>query len=266
MNRIKKNYRVCKQLIQIRFHNLMMFRLGFFGPFFVDGSLFLVQLLVFQAIYSNVDRIGNWSKGEMILYIGTFSLINAINMFIFFFGVIGISNKIRDGELDLYLTKPVSPLLRISLEHINPGSVPLIIMSFFIIGYGIKTAGIEIHYDNTLIYLFYVTLMIILYYDLAVIMRSVSFYVISAARMGQLEESCMDLCMQLPGIAFHGIFKFIFYGILPYGIMATFPVQSLIGEMSIQQGIYGIGIVCLFTIFTAVFWKKGLKRYNSASS
>lgn len=45
-----KYYRVWKALLKIRFQNLMMFRLGFWGPFFVDGSLFLVQLAVFDAI------------------------------------------------------------------------------------------------------------------------------------------------------------------------------------------------------------------------
>ena len=106
--------KILKEMIRLRFQNLMMFRIGFFGPFFVDGSLFAVQLLVFQAVYSKVDRIGNWGSGEMILYIGSFSLLNAVNMVIYFFGVIGIPGKIKSGEMDLYLTKPVSPLFRLT--------------------------------------------------------------------------------------------------------------------------------------------------------
>ena len=78
--RMKKNFRVLRELFRIRFQHLMLFRLGFFGPFFVDGSLFAVQLMVFGAVYSNVDRIGAWGEGEMILFIGTFSLINAVGM------------------------------------------------------------------------------------------------------------------------------------------------------------------------------------------
>lgn len=126
---MRKNIRVVKELIKLRFHNLMMFRLGFFGPFFVDGSLFVVQLLVFQAIYANVGSIGTWEKGEMMIFIGSFSLINALNMIIFFFGVNSISYKIKNGDIDLYLTKPVSPLLRLTFEQVNPGSIPLLILS-----------------------------------------------------------------------------------------------------------------------------------------
>ena len=138
-----KYYRVWKALLKIRFQNLMMFRLGFWGPFFVDGSLFLVQLAVFDAIYANVDRIGSWGRGEMILYIGTFSLINAVNMVVYFFGVNGIAGKIRSGEMDLYLTKPVSPLFRLTFECMNPGALPLLFFSICIIGYGFERRGLR---------------------------------------------------------------------------------------------------------------------------
>ena len=97
MMRIGRTCRILKALIRLRFQNLMMFRIGFFGPFIVDGSLFVVQLFVFEAVYSNIEKIGDWGKGQMILFIGTFSLINAVNMVVYFFGVNGISGKIKSG-------------------------------------------------------------------------------------------------------------------------------------------------------------------------
>lgn len=266
MKRAKKNCRVLKELVKLRFQNLMMFRLGFFGPFFVDGSLFAVQLLVFGAVYANVDSIGNWQRGEMILYIGTFSLLNAVNMVLYFFGVNDIARKIRSGEMDLYLTKPVSPLFRITFERMNPGSLPLVLMSVCIIVYGIREAGLVLTAGRVLTYLFFVVLMLFLYYDMEVLLRSLAFYFVSNARMEQLEDASLGLCMQLPGIAFYGIYKVIFYCILPYGIMATLPVQSIIGELTWQKALFGIGIVILFSGITAVLWKCGIRRYHSASS
>lgn len=261
-----KNLRVLKELLYLRFHGLMVFRLDFFAPFFVDGSLFLIQLLAFSAVYSNVETIGGWGKGEMILYIGTFSLLNAVNMTIYFFGVNGIPYKVRSGELDLYLSKPVSPLFRLTFENISPGSVPLIIMSICIIVYGIRTADLKVSAAQVAVYIFWMMIMAVLYYDLEVIIRSVSLYVVSMTRINQLEEAGIDLCMKLPGIAFYGVYKVIFYLVLPYGILATLPVQSMIGEMNLQRGIYGVSIVVLFSFLTAIVWKRGLRHYNSASS
>lgn len=263
---MRKNLRVVRELIRLRFQNIMMFRLGFFGPFFVDGSLFIVQLLVFEAVYGNVDQIGGWGKGEMILYIGTFSLLNAVNMVVYFFGVIGIPWKIKNGEMDLYLTKPVSPLLRLSLENINPGSIPLVIMSIVIVLYGAKSAEVVWNMQILAAYVFWVLLMLVLYYDMEVLIRSISFFVISTANLERLEGAGIETCMQLPGTVYYGIYKLIFCFILPYGIMATIPVKSLIGECDIQTAGYGIFIVLFFSVLTGLVWKSGIRHYNSASS
>lgn len=265
-NRIKKNIYVLRELFYLRIHGLMVFRFDFFAPFFVDGSLFLIQLMAFNVIYSNVDAIGSWGKGEMILYIGTFSLINALNMTIYFFGVNSIPYKVRSGELDLYLSKPISPLFRLTFENISPGSIPLVIMSICIIAYGVHILNMKLTIVMIVGYVFWLIIMTILYYEMEVIIRSTSLYIVSMARMEQIEEASINLCMKLPGIAFYGMYKIIFYLILPYGIMATLPVQNMIGKMNLQTAVYGISVVVLFSVITAVLWKQGLKRYNSASS
>lgn len=84
--------------------------------------------------------------------------------------------------------------------------------------------------------------------------------------MDQLEDVSLSLCMKLPGIAFYGVYKIIFYFCLPYGIMATLPVQSLIGEMTFKIAVEGIGVLMVFTLLTNIVWKNGIKHYNSASS
>lgn len=264
--RLRRNGRVLRELLRLRLQNLMMFRLGFFGPFFVDGSLFMIQLLVFSAIYENVERVGPWGKGEMIVFIGTFSLINAINMVVYFFGVNGIPEKIKSGEFDLYLTKPVSPLLRLSFEKVNPGSFPLIIMSILIVLYGVSVGNLTITPERVLAYAGWVTIMTVLYYVLEVMIRSLTFFFVSAVNIIMVENAGLDLCMNLPGVVFYGIYKVIFYCILPYAIIATIPVQSLTGELRGGMAWYGIGVLAVFSCLTRVLWKMGIRGYNSVSS
>ena len=261
-----KYLRILRELVRLRMQQLMVFRLDFFAPFFVDGSLFTVQLLVFDAIYGNVERIGTWDRGAMMVYIGSFSLLNAVSMSLCFFGIVGIPGKIRSGELDLYLTKPVSPLFRLSFEQINPGSLPLVGMSLCIIGYGIWTGGLRPGGGQVAAYLLWMLLMAVLYYDMEVLMRSLSFYVLSTSRMEQLEEASLELCMKLPGTALYGVYKLLFYCLLPYGLMATVPVQSLIGELSWAGGLWAFGIVAGFSLLTVAAWRCGIRRYESASS
>jgi len=221
---------------------------------------------MFSSIYSQVDSIGGWDRQQVLFFIGTFSLINALNMTFFFFGLITIPRKIQTGQLDLYITKPVRPLLYLSLENINIGSFPLVLGSIGILVYAVSGMTIEITTSTVIGYIFLVTLMLILYYDIMVILRTILFFVIQASAIDHLEGELITLCMKIPGVLFKGAFKLLFYLFLPYGIMATIPTQYFTGTLRPWEFVYATGIVFIFTVFALGFWRLGLKNYKSASS
>jgi ABC-2 type transport system permease protein len=250
----------------MKLSHMMVFRLSFFGAFFVDGTLFLFQILMYQAIYSQVDTIGGWARGEMIIFIGTFSLINALNMTIFFFGTFDIPNKIKNGDLDHYLTKPVSPLLRLSFESVDPGSIPLVLASIVIILYGVRSLEVSVTPARFLAYFLFVLLMTLLWYDLQIIVRTIPFFTISATNIARIGDTILELCMKIPGTLFQGVYKVIFYFIIPYGIMSTLPTEFITGKLTLLGILYGCFVVVMFTVITIWFWKFGLRHYKSASS
>lgn len=263
---MKKNFRCIYLLIKLKTSRMMVFRISFFGAFFADATLFLVQLLTFSLIYGHVESIGGWSRGQMIIFVGTFSMINALNMVIYFFGVVDFPDKIKRGELDQYLTKPLNPLLRITFENVNPGAFPLVILSLLIIGYGVSVAEIAVSFWLGLSYAALVLLMTLLWYDMELILRTIPFLVISANGIMALEGHLLDLNFKIPGVLFKGVWKALFYFIVPYGVMSTVPTQWLTGALSAAGLAQALGVVAFFTAFALWFWKFGLRHYKSASS
>ena len=263
---MKRNLKFILLLIKLKLSRMMVFRFSFFGAFFADSTLFLIQLLTFSAIYAHTDSIGGWGRGQMIIFIGTFSLINALNMWIYFFGVVDIPDLIKRGDLDQYVTKPINPLFRLTFENMNPGSFLLVIMSIFIVGYGVSEYGIAPSLPLTLGYGVLVLLMTLLWYDMEIILRTLPFFVISANGIMQLEGHLIILNFKVPGILYKGMFKIIFYFIFPYGIMSTVPTQLLSGALTAQGLTHALLISFAFTLFTFWFWRLGLKNYKSASS
>lgn len=263
---MKRKLKFIVTLLKMRLSHMMVFRLTFFGALFVDGTMFVIQILTFSAIYANVGAIGNFSKGEMIIFIGTFSLINALTMVTFFFGVSNIPSKIRSGELDHYITKPINPLFRITFENIDIGSLPLTVLSVGIIIYGVSQVNIQLNAVTVLVYILWVILMSILWYDVMLILRTIPFFFISTESISSMEGTLLDFCMKIPGTLFKGVFKVLFYFVLPYGVMSTIPTQYLSGKLSAVEFLYGVFIVAAFTIFALWFWRFGLRHYKSASS
>ena len=266
MKNIKRNFRFVLLLIKLKLSHMMVFRFNFFGAFLADGLMFVVQILTFSIIFGQVDSIGGWGRGEMLIFIGTFSMINGLNMLIYFFGVITIPNKIQSGDLDHYLTKPVNPLFRITFENINLGSAPLLLLSGGIIAYGVNELDITVTFSLILGYAILTLLMTLLWYDMEVILRTLPFFFIAANAIDRLEGNLIELNLKVPGVIYKGVFKILFYFILPYGIMATIPTQALAGTLTPLGLLQALGVVTFFTIFTFWFWKIGLKNYKSASS
>ncbi|MDD2503217.1 MAG: ABC-2 family transporter protein [Clostridia bacterium] len=261
-----KHFKFMAMLLKMKLQRNMAFRFSFFGVFFVDGSLFLIQVMMFSAIYSQVDNIGGWSRPEMLFFIGTFSLLNALNMLLYFFGVITIPYKIKSGELDLYITKPVNSLFHISFESMDVGSVPLVMASIGLVIYAASGMDVSVTVFTVAGYIFLVLLMLVLYYDIEVILRTIPFFVIQATSIERLEGEMLIMCMRIPGTLFKGVFKVLFYLVLPYGIMATVPTQFFTGTLTLSGLIYSIAVVVAFTAFTQAFWKFGLRNYKSTGS
>lgn len=263
---VKRQLKIMYMLFKMKLSRSMAFRFSFFGVFFVDGSLFIIQLLMFSAIYSQVDSIGGWDRHQMLFFIGTFSLINALNMALYFFGLITIPEKIKSGELDLYVTKPVNPLFHLSFESIDLGSVPLVFASIGLLAYAASQMHMEITFLKVAGYIVLVLLMQLLHYDMMVLFRTIPFFVIQASSIERLEGEVIILCMKIPGVLFKGAFKVLFYLVLPYGIMATIPTQFFTGTLTPLGLLYSIATVTAFTAFTLALWRLGLRSYKSASS
>jgi len=221
---------------------------------------------MFAVIYGQVDAIGDWNQGQMLIFFGTFSLINSLHLTIFCFGLVDIPRKIREGLLDLYLTKPGNPLLRLTFENMDPGSALLVLFSAGIIGWGTVKDGVTLTPLLLMGYIGLVLCMTLLWYDVFLILRTLSFFIVSTSAIERLEGDVITLNFKLPGTVYKGFVRILFWTALPYGVMATVPAQWLTGTWTLYRLLYALGVAAFFTVFALWFWRFGLKRYKSASS
>ena len=119
----ENNIRFIWLLFKVKLQRQMMYPISFFGVTLVDGSLFLLWLLMFETIYSQVDSIGGWSRGQTIIFLGTFSLLNAINATIYFFGVLGIPKKFKMENHSNTDTHTLGILANDAIIHWNRGGI-----------------------------------------------------------------------------------------------------------------------------------------------
>lgn len=263
---IKKYSRTFIYLLKLKLSREMVYSFNFLTTLFVDGTFFVIQMLAFSTIFLNVGTVNGWSKYHMIIFIGTFTILDGLYMTTYFFGVLSISEKIRNGGLDIYITKPVNTLFLISFENMNIGSILIVVPGIIMVAYGTLKLGIEISAMKVLGYIFLLLVMYMIMYNLMVILRCCSFWFTKVDNINKLENELVNFSFRVPGIMYKGIAKVIFYLILPYGLVATIPTEFFTGMMSITGWIISISVCIAFTLLRRMIWKKGLKRYSSASS
>ena len=263
---MKKYFKLIKTLLSCRLSNQMIYQASFWSALLVDTVYFTVQLLTFNAIFGQIDRIGEWQRGHMAVFIGTFTILDAVYMSTYFFGVLSIPETIRSGKLDLYLTKPCNNLFLLAFEQMNLGSILAVVPGLIMVGWGVAQLGISLTFWQIVGYITMLILMYILMFWLMVLLRLPAFWWIKLTVLDHLEGSLVEFAFRVPGVLYKGIWKLIFYVLLPYGLMATFPTSILTGSFSWQGWLLALGVLGGFSLLVSSLWKAGLRQYNSASS
>lgn len=262
MRYIKLLYR----LLIFKMNLKLMYRFDFWAAFFADGMLFVVQILMFGTIFTSVDQINGWEFYQIVVFVGTFTIVDGLAMGTYFFGVISLPEKIRSGELDVYIVKPVDTLFLVSFNQIDPGSLLVSVLGMLMVGYGMSMEGATPNVAQIGIYILAVVSMYILMYSLMVLLRTISFWFVKVKSLMDIENSVIEMAFMVPGSAFKGVVKILFMIVIPYGLLASGPTYVLTEWMSLP--FYGLvfGISIVFYSMARLFFKKGMSIYSSASS
>lgn len=76
----------------------------------------------------------------------------------------------------------------------------------------------------------------------------------------------VNFSFRIPGVVFRGMWKLLFFVFLPYGLMATIPTQFLTDVMDGRYWVLTLAVSAAFWSLCILMWKRGLRRYTSASS
>src|SRR6201982_3921774 len=101
----------------------MSFKINFLLWMLVEVLWFVGQIVFFSIIFANVDRIGDWSKWEVVLLVGTHQIIAQIFQAFFFVNIANIPELVRTGKLDSVLVLPIDSQFAVSTKQFGLDSI-----------------------------------------------------------------------------------------------------------------------------------------------
>lgn len=255
--------KIFSTIVKLKLSRQMIYSANFWIQILVDVAVFLIQLVTFETIYAHVDTINGWNRYHMIFFLGTFMLIDCIGMSGYYLGLASIPYKVRGGLLDMYIVKPISTIFFLSFEEVNLGSLFIAVPSLYMIAYSVENLAIKVTVVKAVGYIILIVMMLLLLYDILLIFRTASFWIVSTEALEGFQAEIENFSFRIPGIALKGVWKVLFYIVIPMGVIATIPTQFFTQHLSLQMWGFVILLCAVFTILSHVLWRFGLKHYSS---
>src|SRR3954462_5106511 len=101
----------------------LSFKVNFLLWMIVEVLWFCGQILFFGIIFGQVDRIGDWTKWEVILLLGTHQIVAQLFQAFFFVNISNIPELVRTGKLDSLLVLPIDSQFAVSSKQFELDSV-----------------------------------------------------------------------------------------------------------------------------------------------
>lgn len=240
------------------------YRANFATRILTDVFWYLAQIITFEGIFLHTDNLGGWTAPQMRVFLGVLFVVDALYMILFYENLDRMTERVRKGELDIFLAKPINSQFMVSLQRANTA-----IFGNLIIGTSWLTWSLlqipDFNPSRALWLLLLVPCALIGVY-------ATRFATVATAVIFTRADSLQFLWFQLyklgmrPDSIYVPWFRVILLSIVPFALVASVPARALLFEPDfvLYFWVFLWSVTLLFA--SRWFWNFCLKHYSSASS
>ncbi len=256
--------RVLQVSIKNNFVREFIYRSNMFAMAFADLMWVLIEASFFEVIYSNVDSINGWTRPQTYFFLGIF--VAADSLFTTFFqrNFWMFPSLVNQGEFDTLLTKPVNAAFLATTRYVNFSQLANLGLGIWIIQHFGPAAGFE-GGSAWLLVIGWVIVGLTAQFLLRFAFVVWSFWTERGFTVQHLYYQMYALANKPDGIYPRAI-RFILKTALPFAFIGSVPSQAILGKAERSDYFLLIASLSGFYFLNRFLWRKGLDRYQSASS
>jgi ABC-2 type transport system permease protein len=244
----------------------MGFKSNFLLWIVVELLWFALQITFIAVIYQHTDRIGDWSKWQVVLLMGASHFIQQLFGALFLTNCVQISEHVRTGRMDFLLLLPVNTRFLVSLRQVDLGAFVNAAFAIAVMIYAGHQLGLHPSVGRLAGFLALCGSGLLVHYSLMFLLSSVSFWTVRAQGIVWGYYNLFNIA-RLPDAAFRGLFKAFFTFAIPMLLVANVPAKLLVQKLASPLDALLLLVMsgaCLAV--SELGWRFSLRRYTSASS
>ena len=262
------------EIYAIMFRNSLIREMSFKANFLlwiaVELCWFIGQIVFIEVLFQYVDAIGDWTKWQVVLLVGTHQLIAQLFQAFFYLNVVNIPELVRTGRMDFMLLLPIDTQFAVSTRQFSLDSCINAGVGLAIVGLSLAKLGIHPGPAQVALYAVAIGFGMIIHYSIMFLLASVSFWIVRAQGLVHGYYTLFNIA-RYPDAIFRnaGVFKLVFSWIIPVILVANVPARLLMGlfDRPALPLLFSLILAAAFILTASRFlWKFALSRYSSASS
>ena len=261
---LKKYFTLYLALFRASFIADLEYRVNFLTKVATDIFWYTAQVMTFEVLFRHTERIGDWNLEQTRVFLGVVFVVDGLYMIIFSENLDQFSEKVRKGDLDLLLAKPVNSQFFISLQKASTAMIGNMIIAVSWFTYSLMK------YPNfEWLRLFWLLLLIPC--SLAAL-YSMRFFMSASAVIFARSENLQFIWYQIyrlgmrPDSIYVPWMKWFLLTALPMGVIASVPSRALLEPPDFALFAWVVVLAGILIYLSSRFWKFALKFYSSASS
>jgi ABC-2 type transport system permease protein len=245
------------------------YRFNIAARFLTDIVWYAAQLSVFEVLFRHTNSMNGWSIEETRVFMGVLFVTDAIYMLLFSENLDRMGEKIRRGDLDLLLVKPVNSQWMLSFQKVSIAYLGNAVFSLAWLIWSMLQITNQQTPNQSIASLLWLIATVPMSLS---IVYTVRFVTAAAALFFTKADAVNYIWYQLyrlgtrPDSFYPAILRYIVLSAFPIAFLASVPAQIILGKTGPVILLWGYFLAALFIFGSTRFWKRGLRSYSSASS
>lgn len=241
------------------------FRTDFIAKIILDVFTYILNIFFFETLFNVTDVIGGWNKSQMLIFVSSFLVFDALRMTLFSNNTFSLPILINKGGLDYYLIRPVSPVFILSLRDFSTNSFVSLAFAVGILVWAIATSTEVFSVAQLILFPFLILIGVYLSHLLHLITLVSVFWTQGGRGLESVYYNLHEYATR-PHKIFSGWPRVLLLTVLPLSVMVSLPAEFLFSEGDYRIFGYCIGVALVFSFVFNWLWRLGLRAYSSPSS
>jgi ABC-2 type transport system permease protein len=245
--------------------NEMQYRANFFVQLVQSAIAIFTGLFVLSLVFARTTDLHGWTRAELLAVLGVFTAIGGIVRAVVQPNMEQLLTDVQEGTLDHLLTRPADAQLLASVRRFQLWSLTDTVLGTAVVAVAVVQLHRGFDVGSVAVFVGLLVLGTATIYGFWLLLTAAAFWFI---RLGELQQL-------FDGVFRAGAYPITIYPrwlqagltyVVPIGIAITVPAQALTHRLDARAVLVAAAVAVAVLALARMVWRRGLRRYGSASS